>query len=1136
MNICGFIKFSNVISRIRLLSIFIFSCFSISAQQKAAGINQNNLYITIKDEDSLGHFKTERIKVKSPNTFIQKIDSLNHLLAIARSDTAAIKLYEKLGSIYRDEKKLDSSVLCYKRALEINKKRNYSFERQCSEMGTIDYILYEMGDYSQSIEYATLELQLTEKIRNIYQEGAVHVVLGHDYREFGDYRKSLDNFFTAKDLFKLDDLRKNIPENNTYTIQCIAEVYLKMNVLDSALMYTQQVYNVAVKDSIGIYILFATRILGDIYFAKGDDEIALYYYRQYIPEYTIYRETNRDLGSVLNSMARIFQRRNRNDSSIFYAKSALIKANENQDQKNIYDAANLLYNFYSHKNGTEAFNYFKIATEAKDSMISSEKIKQAQILSFNEEVREKEKQEADAEKKARDTIVIIIASIIVLIISFLIWRRLRQLSLKHQMILEQKEVEKLKAIDKMKERFFSNITHELRTPLSLIMSPAEFYLEHPEELNDASKVLKGIYKNSVYLLNLINQLLDISKLDAGKMNISLAKGDIGIYIDDLLKTFKEAAEKKQIALHLDNDLNSAYLFDEEHWKKIFNNLLGNALKFTPSNGDVFVSVKKISGAAEPAIIQLVVKDTGIGIDAEQVPFITNRFYQADNKLSRKYEGAGIGLSLVNELVKLMGGKLDIESEKGSGSGFTVTAPLLSAKGKDGYPEIMPVINTSQISDITTDLIITPEDRGMNVPLILVTEDNKDLREFLKDSIEQFYNVITASNGMDGFEMALSQIPDMIISDVMMPVMDGFEFCDKIKSTHATSHIPFIILSAKTTYESRIKGLQRGADDYLTKPVSVGELRTKIKNILSRQEQLRQHYLEQLIHEDPLPAATEMHDEFLKKTFKIIEEHIDDSELSVEFLAAKMDMNNKALNRKFSFLVGLSANELIRQYKVKKAKMEHQMLELEAKALRAQMNPHFIFNCINSIKSLIQKKDEDKAINYLITFSKLIRTIFQNSDKREITLFDEIETCKLYMQLESMRFGKKFTYHFIIDEAIDLKSAKVPALIIQPFIENAIWHGIMPKEEGGRLTISIKKGEDSISCIIDDDGIGREISKQNKFKSEPSTHESKGVHLTQSRLDLDNVLNQRNASIEIIDKKDALGIPVGTKIVLTFFEF
>jgi len=214
--------------------------------------------------------------------------------------------------------------------------------------------------------------------------------------------------------------------------------------------------------------------------------------------------------------------------------------------------------------------------------------------------------------------------------------------------------------------------------------------------------------------------------------------------------------------------------------------------------------------------------------------------------------------------------------------------------------------------------------------------------------------------------------------------------------------------------------------------------------------------------------------------------------------------------------------------------EKQKAEFELKALRAQMQPHFIFNSMNSIKSLIQQDEKNKAVEYLTTFSKLLRSVLQNSDQKAVTLYDEIETCRLYTQLESMRFGKKLCYAFNVDETIDLKSLMVPALIIQPFIENAIWHGIMPKEEGGKLSVTVERNNGVIACMVDDDGIGREMSMQNKFKGEPS-HQSKGVHLTQTRLDLDNSLNERNATIEIIDKKNKAGKATGTTIILRFKE-
>jgi sensor histidine kinase YesM len=219
----------------------------------------------------------------------------------------------------------------------------------------------------------------------------------------------------------------------------------------------------------------------------------------------------------------------------------------------------------------------------------------------------------------------------------------------------------------------------------------------------------------------------------------------------------------------------------------------------------------------------------------------------------------------------------------------------------------------------------------------------------------------------------------------------------------------------------------------------------------------------------------------------------------------------------------------------KLEMQQKMFELEAFALRAQMNPHFIFNCLNSIKSLIQDHEEEKAVTYLTTFSKLIRTLFNNADKKEISLYDEIETCKLYLQLETMRFDAKFSHSVNVNENIDLKSIKVPALIIQPFIENAIWHGIVPKETAGRVEVNVKQINDSVEVIIDDNGIGREASGQNKSAS-GLAHQSKGVNLTQSRLDLENRLNETNARLEMIDKKDNNGQSAGTRIILTFANY
>ncbi len=218
----------------------------------------------------------------------------------------------------------------------------------------------------------------------------------------------------------------------------------------------------------------------------------------------------------------------------------------------------------------------------------------------------------------------------------------------------------------------------------------------------------------------------------------------------------------------------------------------------------------------------------------------------------------------------------------------------------------------------------------------------------------------------------------------------------------------------------------------------------------------------------------------------------------------------------------------------KARYEKEAVELEAKALRAQMNPHFVFNSLNSIKALINKNENEKATGYLSTFSKLIRTLFQNTDKREVSLFEELETCRLYTQLEKMRFGEKVEFIFDVDQNIDLKNIKVPALILQPFIENAIWHGLMQKENGGRVIVSVQEIDGAVECIIDDDGIGRELSKKYKAGNE-TIHQSKGIGLTQSRLELDKLLNEREDTIQILDKKGINGNAEGTKVIITFKE-
>ncbi|MEO8712948.1 MAG: hypothetical protein ABI405_12530, partial [Parafilimonas sp.] len=320
------------------------------------------------------------------------IDSLKTLIAHTQTDTGKIIFYEQLGDAYRTEKKMDSCILSFKHALEINEKKNYSVQHQSWNMAALDYILYEMGNYRESIGYATRLLILNEKLNDTAGIAMVNIVFGLDYKELGDYRSSIDHYFKAYHFWEIFHTGRHEAPDNTYTILCLSEAYLKMNKTDSALLYARQGYKFGKAASDGGYILLSERLLGDIYFAKGEDETALRYYRQYVPDYIKYKERNRDLGFVMNSMAKIFQKRNQNDSAVFYAKKALSIAREYHDQQNIYDASNLLYKLYDSKNQSNVFtanktedipkdhqDIFRIKIDNLKSLISSSKTDTAKI-------------------------------------------------------------------------------------------------------------------------------------------------------------------------------------------------------------------------------------------------------------------------------------------------------------------------------------------------------------------------------------------------------------------------------------------------------------------------------------------------------------------------------------------------------------------------------------------------------------------------------------------------------------------------------------------------------------------------------------------------------------------------------------
>lgn len=492
-----------------------------------------------------------------------------------------------------------------------------------------------------------------------------------------------------------------------------------------------------------------------------------------------------------------------------------------------------------------------------------------------------------------------------LVLVFLRWYfkfREEKLKAEQNLAFEKREALRLKEVDEMKDRFFSNITHEFRTPLTLIITPLEKLAQDPSLSSVAIDTVKTAQRNSKQLLRLINEFLDFSKLNDGQLKVKLSNGELKLFTADCVQSFKDAAKEKNITLDFKSeDVEGFYLFDEEKWNKIISNLLSNALKFTPVNG--FVSVSLFSDTA--GLIHLEVKDSGPGIPANQQQKIFDRFYQVDDSATRNYAGTGIGLSLVKELTELMQGSIELKSEPGETS-FLVSIPMKKVLTKETSIKEVAVAERSNVA------------AEQDVPLLLITEDNDELRSFLVEAMGIHYRVMEAANGFDAWEMIMQELPDIVISDVMMPGMDGFDLCMNCKTDNRTAHIGFILLTSKAAHDARLKGLGTGADDYITKPFNLQELELRTANILQLQQKQRTWLQAQLTSASPQDDLPEITDPFLVSLYEAMDAKLDDADLGVDYLCKAMAMSRSTLNRKLRSLLAISPNDLVRQYRLQKA--------------------------------------------------------------------------------------------------------------------------------------------------------------------------------------------------------------------------
>ena len=517
----------------------------------------------------------------------------------------------------------------------------------------------------------------------------------------------------------------------------------------------------------------------------------------------------------------------------------------------------------------------------------------------------------------------LIYALVILSIVYFTWKlQLKRIKIKHDYEMSKFEAKKLHEVDEMKSRFFANISHEFRTPLTLILGPIKELINYE---NDSRKKeeLKIVHRNADRLCGLVNQLLDLSKLEAGKMTLKTCEENMVPFLKGLVRSFASLAERKNITLKINSEQDEIYAYiDVDIVEKIVVNILSNAFKFTEEGKRIEVNIRIREGN-----LDIIISDEGIGIPKERLVNIFDRFYQVDGSHTREHEGTGIGLALTKELVELHKGKITVESEHGKGTTFTIKLPL----GMDHLKpdEICEEMKEAEKAASALNGIIT-EDKKQEVksdiglytdtekPLLLIVEDNLDVRNYMKGYLDKEYRILEAKDGEAGLRNSLEHIPDLIVSDVMMPKMDGFELCIKVKTDERTSHIPVILLTAKATGQDKIDGLEIGADDYIMKPFDAKELQARVKNLINQRKKIIEHLKKKQLFNISDINATSTDKKFLNKALGVIEKHISDEDFNVDRFANEIGISRVQLHRKLVAFIGHPPGDFIRIVRLNKA--------------------------------------------------------------------------------------------------------------------------------------------------------------------------------------------------------------------------
>jgi signal transduction histidine kinase/DNA-binding response OmpR family regulator len=965
-------------------SLKLYDSLNIEDGLAATYDNMGTLYDLMREpEKSIEHY-LKSLAIYKKNNNVRKITTVNSNIAFVylqqKEFQKAIDLYENnlkfyvgngmktyavrensnLGDAYYQIKNYHkaesvlSSTLAEAETLQMK-------EIQINTLYNLAKLKAELGNIFKSLEFANKAKLMADSLQNFRLKSKSQELLSFIYQRAGDYENALKHYKLHKTL---EDSLYNESKLKAYKAQqVLLEVVEKNKQLD------QQSVQLALLDQKVIYenrwkwfyasASILSLIIGVLYFQKS--RIGKIYSKELEVKNRFITEQNEEIETINQQLEKQVQLRKETDETINYFATSLFGKNELEEilwdvakncvarlgfvdcviylldestevliQKAAYGTKNP-EDFVIHNplkipvgkgivgavaqsgiaeivNDASKDPRYIIDDEARFSELAVPLIHQNKVIG----VIDSEHPEKDFYKQYHLEALTTIASICSSKIS-----QARADSEAKKAKEAQVEAEQIKQMDLLKTQFFANVSHEFRTPLNLILAPLR-----KNRFPIPAWEVEMMGRNANRLLRLVNQLLDLAKIEVGLVKLENRTINVAKFISEIAHTFVHLAEAKGITFKVDIQERELVAFlDPDKLEKIIYNLLSNAFKFTPSGESVVIHVSKESLET----FSISVTDTGIGIPEHLQEQVFNRFYQVNSSQTRPYEGTGIGLSLTKELVELMKGSITVKNNEGRGCVFKVC--LSTNVVSDGLLEIDEAFPTelAQAGSYFQNLALVENDGESfdtvysdNLPLVLVVEDNADLRKYIRTQIFHEFNVIEAPDGQVGLRLAQEKIPDLIITDIMMPEMDGVTMTKNIRGDERTSHIPIILLTARDDDETKLKGFETGAEQYLVKPFEINELLARIKSLLSFNERLKKKF-SQIIMLKPEDVVIENRDAtFLTKLVKIVEDNIANESFSVENLQKEIGMSRMQLHRKLKALTNQSANDFIRSIRLKRA--------------------------------------------------------------------------------------------------------------------------------------------------------------------------------------------------------------------------